>query len=161
VHARLTLIQDDALGMTLDEFTEMMTQAETGFVLNGGSGGMPSLGGMLAKNMGKVMKYKSKDAEALALRNKVAHKKSKDVDALDDFLAKENAVVCARCHGKFDPADNKEGSCTYHRMAGKTDGSNVTNNNQKITYPVYTKILHFHPTGACSQRFICTPFTSL
>lgn len=133
---RLLVLQDDALGMTLEEFTEMMTQAETGFVLHGGNGGMPSLGGMLAKNMGKVMKYKSKDAEALALRNKLTHKKSNDVDALDDFLAKENTIMCARCHGKYDPANNKDDSCSYHMMVAKTDGSNVANQNQKITYPV-------------------------
>lgn len=114
----------------------MMTQAETGFVLNGGKGGVPSLGGMLQKNMGKVLKYKSKDAEVLAARNQITHKKSSDMDLLDDFLSKENSIVCARCSAKYDPANNFDGGCFYHPMQAKTDGSNVKNHQQSCIFPV-------------------------
>mmetsp|Transcript_6296 Transcript_6296/g.15262 ORF Transcript_6296/g.15262 Transcript_6296/m.15262 type:complete len:240 (+) Transcript_6296:2932-3651(+) len=127
---------DDAIGMTLEEFTDMMHQAELGFTLGGGKSGLPSLGGMLQKNMKKVLKYKSKEAEALAIRNEIAHKKQDGGDMLDSFLSKENAQICARCHSKYDPGENKEGCCTYHKQQGKTSGSNVENHQQTVVFPV-------------------------
>mmetsp|Transcript_8660 Transcript_8660/g.22539 ORF Transcript_8660/g.22539 Transcript_8660/m.22539 type:complete len:169 (-) Transcript_8660:707-1213(-) len=126
--------------MTLEEFTDMMHQAELGFTLGGGKSGMPSLGGMLQKNMKKVLKYKSKEAEALAIRNEIAHKQQDGGDMLDDFLSKENAHVCARCHSKYDPDDNREGSCTYHKQQGKTSGNNVENHQQTIIFPCCNRV---------------------